>query len=342
MKPIKLIGLILVFFGCWSPDLLAQRKTDIVTLYNGDRITGEIKSLSGGILRLSTDAMGTLNIEWQEIAHLESEFYYEVRLGEGTRYFGSIEKSERPGEFHLLDLDGEHALEWLKVVEMRPIEKTFLERLDLYFAAGFSYNRASSVAQTTINTTIDYETEKSRNSLTGRVTFTDAEDESTSSSKLDLNRAVWTKRQNVFRALFGSYESNDELALDHRVGAGWGLGRYLLDNYKSRWAGIAGLQVITEQSKITGSDQNLELYLSSRFRAWHFDTPELDLDFGLSVYPSLTDSGRIRSSSDLRLRWELVKDLFFDITAYGSYDNRADANNGVDYGVTTGLGWELK
>ncbi len=326
----------------WSPESLAQRKTDIVTLYNGDRITGEIKSLSGGILRLSTDSMGTVSIEWQEIAHLQSEFYYEVRLSEGKRYFGSIEKAERPGEFHLTDLDGEHALEWLKVVEMRPIEKTFLERLDLYFAAGFSYNRASSVAQTSINTAIDYETEKSQNSLSGRVTFTDAEDETTSSSKLDLTRGVWTRHPNVFRALFGSYESNDELALDHRVGVGWGLGRYLVDNYKSRWYGLAGLQVITEQSKTEGSDQNLEFYLSSRFLTWRFDTPELDVDFGLTVYPSLTDRGRVRSSSDLRLRWELIEDLFFDITAYGSYDSGADANNGVDYGVTTGLGWELK
>lgn len=66
----------------------------------------------------------------------------------------------------------------------------------------------------------------------------------------------------------------------------------------------------------------------------------MNLDFVLNLYPSLTDSGRLRSSSDLRLRWELIEDLFFDITAYGSYDNKAEANNDIDYGVTTGLGWE--
>jgi len=38
-------------------DVMAHSKTDIVTLFNGDRITGEIKQLDGGILVLSTDSM---------------------------------------------------------------------------------------------------------------------------------------------------------------------------------------------------------------------------------------------------------------------------------------------
>jgi len=49
----------------------------------------------------------------------------------------------------------------------------------------------------------------------------------------------------------------------------------------------------------------------------------------------------LRSSSDLSLRWELFEDLFFDITAYGTYDNQAEGDSGVDYGVTTGLGYDF-
>ena len=56
--------------------------------------------------------------------------------------------------------------------------------------------------------------------------------------------------------------------------------------------------------------------------------------------PTRRIGDRLRSDSNLRLRWEIIEDLFFDITAYGSYDNKADANNDIDYGVTTGLGWE--
>lgn len=340
MTRVPTVTLLILLLCAFSLDALAQRKTDIVTLYNGDRITGEIKSLDSGILNFSTESMGTINIEWQEIAKLESKYYYEIRLGSGKRFYGSIQPAKRPGQLLIQDLDGVQDLEWLQVVDMRPIEKHWFDRVDVYFAAGYSYSRASSVAQTSINADIGYEDEKSRSTLTGRTSITDDSENTTSSTKIDLDRAVWTARPNVFRSFFTNYESNDELALDHRVGVGMGLGRTFLDTYRNRLAGIAGLQLITEQSKVTGSDQNIELYLSSRFKAWNFNTPELNLDFILNLYPSLTDGDRLRSDSNLRLRWEIIEDLFFDITAYGSYDNKADANNDIDYGVTTGLGWE--
>jgi len=332
------IALLLMFS---APSVLAQRKTDVVKLYNGDRITGEIKSLSNGVLKYSTDSLGTVNIEWQDVASLESKYYYEVRTSNGLRHYGSIAQSQVPGRLTLVELEGNRELEWLQVVDLRPIEADFIDRLDVYAAAGYSYTRASAVSQTTLNTNIDYEDEKSRIALDGRATFTETRDDNTKSSKFDLNRMVWTSRAGVFRAGFGSYETNDELALDHRVGVGGGFGRFLLDSYRNRLTGLVGLQVITEQSSVTGSDQNLELVLGSDYQAWHLNTPELDLKFGLNIYPSITDAGRLRSSSDFRIRWELIEDLFLDVTAYGTYDNRADTDNDYDYGVTTGLGWEL-
>lgn len=341
MKLTRLVPLMILLLCTASLNALGKAKTDVITLYNGDRITGEIKSLESGILKLSTDAMGTVRIEWADVARLESDYFYEIRLSDGARHLGSIETPELSGQVTLLDLDGEHDTDSLNVVSIRPIEKTLVDRLDIYFSAGYSYNRASSVSQTSLNTTIGYENEKSRNTLTGRATTTDSDTETTTSSRVDLDRAVWTRYSNVFRSVFSNYETNDELGLDHRVGVGAGLGRIFSQSQRSRLAGVAGLQLITEESKNEGSDQNLEIYLSSRFLAWRLDSPELDLDFGLNLYPSVTDSGRLRGSSDLRLRWELFEDLFFDITAYGSYDNRADSSSGVDYGVTTGLGWEF-
>jgi hypothetical protein len=341
LKPNRILAIIGVLLCSLSLQALARSKTDVITLYSGDHITGEVKSLKGGILELSTDSMGTVKIEWQDIARLESEYYYEIRISDGSRHLGSVEPSGQPGQIAVLDLDGEYNFDSLQIVQIRPIEKSVIDRLDIYFAAGYSYNRASSISQTSVNTRIGYENERSRNSLTGRASLTDSSDESTSSSRVDLVRAVWTSRRNIFRSSFSNFESNDELGLDHRVGVGAGLGTYFIDTYRNRLIGIAGLQVITEQIKDNGTDQNIELYLSSRYLAWRLNTPELDLDFGLNIYPSLTDGGRVRSGSDLRLRWELIEDLFFDVTAYGTYDNEADSNSGVDYGVTTGLGWKF-
>ena len=341
MKPNLFHNIIFLLLYTASFYATANAKNDVIILFNGDHVTGEVKSLESGVLELSTDSMGTIKIEWQDIARLESDHFYEIRISDGARHLGSIEPTGQSGRVRVVDLNGEYEFDALRIVQIRPIEKSVLDRLEMYFSAGYSYSRASSIAQSSINTKMSYENEKSLNVLAGRASLTDSDDESTSSSRVDLDRAVWTSRKNIFTSSSANYESNDELGLDHRIGVGAGLGTFFIDTYRNRLIGIAGLQVITEESTNSGTDQNLELYFSGRYRAWRLDTPELDLDFGLTIYPSLTDSGRLRSASDLRLRWELIEDLFFDITAYGTYDNRADSSSGVDYGVTTGLGWEF-
>jgi hypothetical protein len=331
----------MVLLWACSLEISAHPKTDIVTFYNGDRVTGEIKLLDGGILKLGTDSMGTLSIEWQDIARVESDYYYEIQISSGARLFGSIEQSKHPGQLRVAGLGEEHNVDWLNVVRIRPIESKFIDRIDAYFSAGYSFTRANSLTQTSARGTIGYENETSLNQLDARTNLTDSEDSSSSSSKVELDRAVWTSRESVFRSVFTNYEQNDELDLNYRVGVGAGLGRFFIDTYQNRLAGIVGLQVITEENKRQGTEENIELYLSSRYQAWRFNTPELQLNFGLNLYPSITQSGRMRSSSDLNLRWELFEDLFLDLTAYGTYDNRAEGDSGVDYGVTTGLGYDF-
>jgi hypothetical protein len=331
--------LFLLLYCLLSQNALAQRKTDIVTLYNGDRITGEVKSLYGGILHFSTDSMGTIKIEWQEIASLKSTYYYEVRRSDGVRHFGSFEESPRPGYLLVRQLDANREIEWLQVVELRPIEDKGIERIDAYLAAGYSFNRASDVGLTTFNTTISYEDENSRNELSARATHTQTEDETTKSARLKLDRYIWNDRSELFRLTFANYETNDELDLDHRIGVGAGVGRYFMDTHQLRVMGATGLQVITEQTPAEGEEQNVELIISTSFATWRFNTPELEVDMSFSLYPSLTDSGRVRSDTDLTIRWEIIEDLFFDITAFGSSDNRADSDKQFDYGVTTGIGW---
>ncbi len=332
-----LIGLLIFFIACIAH--AEHRKTDIITLYNGDRVTGEIESLFGGILLLDTDSMGKIRIEWQEIARIESEFFYEVRLSNSDRYYGSVVETDRAGQLGIQDLDGEHAFEWLEVVELRPIEDKFAEQIDVYLSAGYNYTKASSVAQTTFNTTVSYEDELSRSSFNGRVTLTDTSDDDTSSTKLDISRMTWTNREKLFRVFFGNYESNDELGLENRISAGLGWGRYTVDNSRMRWSIAGGAQVLTEETSDGEELESAELFINTEFATWDFNTPELDVQITANLFPSLTESGRVRGDTDIRIRWELVEDLFWDITAYGVYDSDAESENEFDYGITTGLGW---
>jgi hypothetical protein len=63
----------------------AREKTDVVYFTNGDRILCEIKKLERGKLTVKTIRFGTIGIEWDNIAYIESAHSYEVVLRSGIR-----------------------------------------------------------------------------------------------------------------------------------------------------------------------------------------------------------------------------------------------------------------
>ena len=341
MRSFKTLLAALLMLGVICASAWGHRKTDIFTLYNGDQITGEFKTLYGGVANVDTEALGLVKIEWKHVSQFESIYHYDIRLSDGTRYYASIEEQKIAGQVIIESVEGKQGIEMLDIAELRAVEESWIDRIDIYLSAGYSYNKASSVGQATLNTDISYEDENTRNALTGRTTLTDTDTDVTNSTKWDLSRTVWTDRSKFFRTFYGRFETNDELALDSRYTAGAGAGRYFIDTQKLRWTGTLGLQLLTEQSTGGDNQESVEAYLSTNFSAWKFDTPELDLDLKFNVYPSLSETKRVRADTDIRIRWELVEDLFWDITAFGTYDNKAgETKHDFDYGVTTGIGWK--
>ena len=61
--------------------LEARDKTDIVSLKNGDRVTGEIEELQRGKLTVKTDSMGTVSIEWREFGVRLGDHFYMTEGG---------------------------------------------------------------------------------------------------------------------------------------------------------------------------------------------------------------------------------------------------------------------
>ncbi len=73
----------------------AQGKTDVVTLANGDRITGEVARLDRGILQFKTDDAGTLYLEWDRLVSLITMRLVEVTTTDGNTFLGSLGQSTR-------------------------------------------------------------------------------------------------------------------------------------------------------------------------------------------------------------------------------------------------------
>ena len=73
-------------------------------------VMGEITNLSSGRLVYSTDSVGTINIEWEDIAKLSSPFFYRIEDHHGAVYYGSLAAPEAAGALHLVQSDGTSAL----------------------------------------------------------------------------------------------------------------------------------------------------------------------------------------------------------------------------------------
>ena len=89
LKRHALIALILL---CACP-LFGKRKDDVVVMMNGDKFTGEIKSLQHGELVFSSGYMkDSVHLDWNKVKTLQSQDTFIVSLTNGTRVTGVIAK----------------------------------------------------------------------------------------------------------------------------------------------------------------------------------------------------------------------------------------------------------
>ena len=102
MRIVRVIALALLI-GLLAAPALAADKTDIVVLINGDRITGEIKEMTYGQLKVKTEDIGTLYIEWEKIASITTNQELQVEMADGRRFFGPApEPASTAGSIRLM------------------------------------------------------------------------------------------------------------------------------------------------------------------------------------------------------------------------------------------------
>jgi hypothetical protein len=89
------------------------------------------------------------------------------------------------------------------------------------------------------------------------------------------------------------------------------------------------------------AENNLEARFDASFSLFFYDSPKTDLRLQAAVIPNLTTEGRVRFELDTTLRYELITDLFLELSYYESQDNEppAGASGKVDRGIVFSLGW---
>lgn len=322
---------------------LARDKTDVITLDNGDRVTGEIKTLEHGKLRISTDSFGTVYAEWGDVVNLTSRYEFEIELTDGRRYFGSI--GENPNGKQLL-VSGQAQstlLEMGRVIRMTPIENSFLERIEGSLSFGYDVTKSSDVSQFNFNANATHRTRIRAISMKASTVVTRTDEETTERAELALSLKRF-RANRWFNAFLGGLESNDQLGLELRTSIGAAVGRYIVQTNSSELQLLSGLLVT--QERLHGNEDTLEsseAILGIGYSRFLYDHPNVDIDLQLKIFPSLTESGRVRGQFDARVRREIVEDLYLDLVLYGSYDSDppSGTDTKTDHGIITSLGWSF-
>jgi len=322
----------------------AAPKTDIVIFKNGDKLTGEVKSLQRGQLNLNTDATGTIGIEWDKIASVISNQNVQVETSSGARYFGHLSKTEKSGRVVVETTDGPQMLDNARVTIMTPIESKGLGAFDIDLSVGYNFAKAGGVKQATVGIDVDYRTRKRIYSISANTTTNDSDTQTSSVRShfgLDYKR-LWQNRWYVNGSL--NADRNDELGLNLRTSIGGGGGRFLIQSNSMIMGLEANLQYSQEdQVSDEGDTTSIEAVFAVDWDWFRFDNPELDWSTNLQVIPNLSDWGRVRANFDSELQWEIFNDLKWGIAFYSSYDNQPQSAEGSssDYGVNTTLTYEF-
>ncbi len=338
IKPIKLIG----FLWLIIPLAAMAQKNDTLYLLNGDRITGELKKYESGLFYVSTDAMKTVNIQFDWVQTFHSQKNFDIRTKSGYRYFGQLLKSPSPASVQIaLATDTIDKPIW-DIVQITPLKNIFWQKFDGSIDLGISYTKATNILQTNTNTWLGF---RSNNFLTElsykNIQSGDGSDNNSTNTDygLSVTRYYMSK---WFAVMMARGQHNTELDIDYRYLAGAGAGYLIVQNNKVRFYTTGGFVGNLEQSIDSAlQSANYEAVWSTSIKWFQYRIPKADLNSTLMLYKSLNISGRYRAEYDLTAKFEIISDVKLGFTLYFSYDKKptgsAMAKN--DWGVSSSVGY---
>jgi putative salt-induced outer membrane protein YdiY len=326
--------------------LFAKRKDDVVIMQNGDRFTGEIKGLLHGELIFKSDYMvDSVHLDWKRVKKLESKDTFIVTLQNGDRITGRIEQS--PGaegeEFHVAADEGAVRIRSPHVIRIQQREASFWDQLTGSINYGFSYSSGNSSTNSSLSANVANYGEKNSVYLGATSQF------DSQSNTADTNRFTFESRYGrqltekwLAAGVFTLLKSTQQ-DLELRSSYGGYLGRKMLQTDKTSLLFLGGAAYSHERYSLQTSPvpaNNAEIMLGVVFNTFRFKT--LDINSQTLAFPSLTDPGRVRLSSQSNLGIEFFRNFTWNFQLYENFDSHppvvAPKN---DLGVTTSVGWKF-
>ncbi len=322
------------------------QKDDTLYFLNGDRISGEIKQYKYGYLKYKTYGVSTVNVKFDKISTFYSKKSFDILFKDGRRRFGSFDTSYMAQFVNIVITNDTILTPLIEIVEITPIKNKFWSRIDGSVDLGFSYTKATTLSQLTFNSNLKYTQRKYIGSL--KINSINSVQSNIDSSRTEKNDVTGTVYRRIKKNWFGiglvSAEQNTELGLDLRLQGGGGLGNELVHTNRHNLLASGGIVVNKEWSASSdGTRINVDAYASLDYRLFRFKDPEIDITTSAIVFPSLTVANRWRINYDIKMKFEIITDMYFSVSFYTNYDSKppSDESSNVDYGLTTSFGYSF-
>ena len=323
---------------------LTLSQSDSVVASNGDILAGEIKGMERGVLVMETDYSDSdFNIQWENVIEFYSQRNFIITLSEGQRYYGKLNSvTSSNKEVVIREDEVEYQANLKDVVFLDAVKKDFLSRLSASIDLGFSFTKANNLRQFSSRTYLGYLSED---------WSTDASFDAVRSAQDDVDETKRTDARLGFRYFLPSdwflyasadFLQNDEQKLILRATPSLGIGNYFVRSNSLYLGGALGVAWTNEEFNDSAKTHRSSSEGVAGLEFNMFNMGDLSLLSNLTVYPSFTESGRVRADFKFDLKYDLPLDFYIRLGYTHNYDSKpVEGAAESDYVLQTSFGWEL-
>jgi len=306
-------------------------------------LVGEIKTLQKGVITMETDYSDSdFKIEWNKVRQIYGEHAFIISLSDGTRLIGTLRSNPEDSSKVIIYEKGKvFPANIIDVVTMKAFKGNFVGRLSASLDLGLTLTKANNLRQFSARSNLGYQ---------GRAWAADASFDAVRSLQDSIAATRRTDASIGGRVLFqkmwfyflsAKFLQNDEQKLKLRSTTTSGIGHYFVTSNRVYFAGATGLawnnELFTDGQPMQNSLEGfagLELNL--------FDIEDFSLLTNISVYPGISQKGRLRADFKIDLKYDLPLDFYIKFGYTHNFDNQPATNGSKnDYVFQTTVGWEL-
>ena len=331
--------------------LVAQESKDVIVMKNGDRITGEIKGLSAGVLSVRVRYIdGRIAVQWSQVAHLESNQLYLVHTESGSVYTGKLSTSgvsdDPPIRIEVAATpEREVEIPQRKIITLGPTSDSFWHRFNGAVNTGLLYSKGNESVQFNLSSQVAYYRERWSSQVSYNSTFASNTGANLSTrNQTDISAMKLLRWNNWFYAGSASFLQSSVQEINLQTTLGAGVGRYLKNSNRASIYVLGGFGWQNAGYKHYTVDQGTQNtavgFVASEIKAFKFKKTNLDIT--ASVLPTISQPGRVHFNTNAIYNIRFTPDLSWNFSFYGSWDTRPPATfSKSDYGTSSGLSWSF-